>query len=340
MGAYTRRRLAASVVLGLAAVPFSAGLRLAHGFTLNIGTIVIGFGLGLAVGLTEFFVLNRWRPSLPFAIHLVVKSLLLVAAMFVAFALLNVLDVFLAGISWAQYADAVFSVDLAVGLTEALGVVGLLLFFVQLDRLLGPGRLLGYVTGRYHRARHEERIVMFLDLDASTALAEQLGTDRYLSFLQRYFAAMSEAILETRAEIYKYVGDQVILTWKPADGIREAACLGVFFRIEDEMQVRREEFLRDFGMVPAFKAGVHVGQVVVAQIGELKTEIEYSGDVLNTAARIEAHCRPSGHALLASADVIARLAPTHGFAVITLGLVPLRGKSESLELCAVTRSST
>lgn len=339
MTAYTRRRLIASIWLGVAAVPFSVVLHLAQGLGFTPGAVIIGFGLGTMVGLTEFFVFNRWRPDVPFAVHLAVKSVLLVAAMFVAFATLNLLDVLIAGIGWASYARSIFSGATAVGLIEALGVVGGLLFIVQLDRLLGPGRLLGLVTGRYHRPRREQRIVMFLDLNESTALAESLGAQRYLAFLQQYFAAMSEPILATNAQIYKYVGDEVILTWTIAHGTTEAGCLRAFFLIEDAIQDRRDQFLRDFGVVPEFKAGVHAGEVVVAQIGELKTEIEYSGDVLNIAARIEAYCREAGHKLLVSSELMRQLDPRQGFLVRDLGAIPLRGRSEAVNLSAVSRNT-
>jgi adenylate cyclase len=39
-----------------------------------------------------------------------------------------------------------------------------------------------------------------------------------------------------------------------------------------------------------FKAGLYFGKVVSAQIGDLKREIVYNGDVLNTTARIQAEC--------------------------------------------------
>lgn len=43
-------------------------------------------------------------------------------------------------------------------------------------------------------------------------------------------------------------------------------------------------------MFPEFKAGLSLGLVTVAEVGELKTEFAYHGDVLNTAARIEGYC--------------------------------------------------
>ena len=336
--AYTRRRLLASVKLGLATVPFSVALSLAHGYGIVPGSFVTGFGVGFAVGIAELFLLKNWLKGLPFLLHLAGKSLMFVGVMYLTFAVLNLLDVIIDGITWQAYAQAIFSHTTFFRMVEGLGVIAFLLFFIHLDRLLGPGVLLGYVTGRYHRPHRELRIFMFLDLKGSTALADEMDADRYFNFLQRYFTEMSEPILETNAEIYQYVGDEVILTWKMRNGLEEANCIRVFYLIEDQIHAHRDHFLQTYGVVPEFKAGVHAGEVIIAQIGELKSEIVYNGDVLNTTARIQAQCNQLGQKLLVSAELMETLSVGPEYTVFKLGPVPLRGKAEALELCAVSRS--
>lgn len=338
MRAYTRRRLVASAKMGVAAIPFLVALRAIEGGFLP-GAIVLGFGLGFCVGIADLFLLRNWLRNLPFLPHIVVKSLALMACMGVAFALLNVLDVVIGGITWRQYFETTFRPGTLVGLIEMLGVIAFLLFFVQLDRLLGPGVLLGYVSGRYHHPRSEYRIFMFLDLKGSTTLADQLPADRYFEFLHRYFTEMSEPILETDARIYQYVGDEVVLTWTRKSGLEEANCVRSFFRIVDHIASQRDRFIGEFGAFPSFKAGVHAGEVITAQIGELKKEIVYNGDVLNTAARIQAMCNELDRDLLVSAEVIDQLALDQGYRVDRLGPVPLRGKTQPIELCAVEREA-
>jgi adenylate cyclase len=90
--------------------------------------------------------------------------------------------------------------------------------------------------------------------------------------------------------------------------------------------------------VPEFKAGVHAGEVITAQIGELKSEIVYNGDVLNTTARIQALCNQLGQKLLVSVELIESLSLGPEYTVLELGSVPLRGKAEAMELCAVNRT--
>ena len=337
MKAYTRRRLRASAKLGLAAIPLWVLISLVEGETLNAGTFVVSFGLGFSVGVAELFFLRGWVKRLPFLIHLFVKSLAIAAVMWVAFAVLNVLDVIIDGISWRAWAQVLVEPQMVIGLAKGVAVIAFLLFFVQLDRLLGPGVLLGYVTGRYHHPRTESRIFMFLDLKGSTTLADEMDASRYFAFLHEYFAEMSEPILETDAEIYQYVGDEVVLTWKMGRGLEEANCVRAFFLIEEHLQAHADRFLSAYGVVPEFKAGLHAGEVITAQIGELKSEIVYNGDVLNTTARIQASCNELERRFLVSAELMKDLALGPEFTSEDLGAVSLRGKSEAVELCSVTR---
>ena len=307
INAYTRRRLLASAKLGLAAVPFIVALRLAHGYGIVPGMFAVGFGAGFAVGVAELFLLKNWLKNLSFSVHLACKALTLIGILYLTFAVLNLLDVFIDGLTWQAYFQVILDGKTLIGMLEVLGVIVFLLFFIQLDRLLGPGVLLGYVTGRYHHPRREFRIFMFLDLKGSTKLADEMDAGRYSNFLHSYFTAMSEPILKTGAEIYKYVGDEIILTWKMRSGLEENSCIRLFFLIEDQIHAQRDHFLKAYGVVPEFKAGVHAGEVITAQMGELKSEIVYNGDVLNTASRIQAHCNQVGQKLLVSAKLMERL---------------------------------
>lgn len=335
MKAYTRRRLIASAKLGLAAIPFSVAIRLAHGFGLQPGGVILGFGAGFMVGVVELFLIRDWFRNLPFLAHLALKSLSIVAVIYVTFGVLNLLDVAIDGITWQAYFGVMTEPGTILGLAEALAVIAFLLFFVQLDRLLGPGLLLGYVTGRYHRPRHEQRVFMFLDLKGSTTLGEEMEPDAYFGFLQEYFAAMSEAILESNAEIYQYVGDEVVLTWQLAQGIEEANCVRVFFKIRALIEGRREFFLQQYGVMPEFKAGLHAGEVITAQIGDIKRELVYNGDVLNTTARIQSTCNALGRTLLVSGALLEMLELDASFRTEALGAVELKGKEEPVDLHAI-----
>ncbi len=106
--------------------------------------------------------------------------------------------------------------------TLVICVCTILLFGI--NDLLGPGVLFAFVAGRYYHPRLEERALLFIDMRSSTAIAESLGEVRFLAFLNRFVTDLSLAILEAGGEIHKYVGDEVISSWKlAAVGTKSAA---------------------------------------------------------------------------------------------------------------------
>ena len=130
------------------------------------------------------------------------------------------------------------------------------------------------------------------------------------------------------------MGDEAVLTWTEDQGLREANCIRVFFDLAARIDQRREDYLDRFGVVPDFKAGVHVGEVITAEIGDLKKSLVFNGDVLNTGSRIEGQCNQLGKRLLASSVLVERLALSPEWVVEDMGEVRLRGKSEPLRLVA------
>ena len=188
--------------------------------------------------------------------------------------------------------------DFVLGGRFVLALVSLTLasFFInfvrQLNRMLGPGTLMNLLLGRYHRPVAEDRIFMFLDLNDSTAIAESLGPLRFNDFKNDFFYDVAEPVLQTRGQIYQYVGDEVVVTWTTERGLRQGNCLRCVFLVSERIHEHKDRYLAQYGLVPEFKAGLHGGPVVTAEIGDIKKDIVHSGDTVNTAARVEAQCRP------------------------------------------------
>ena len=84
--------------------------------------------------------------------------------------------------------------------------------------------------------------------------------------------------------------------------------------------------------MPEYKAGAHLGEVITAEIGDLKKEIVYNGDVLNSAARIQAMCNELGRRFVASKQLVQALVVPEEFSIEQLGATTLRGKAQPLEL--------
>jgi adenylate cyclase len=208
-------------------------------------------------------------------------------------------------------------------------------FMLQVSDKFGPGILWKFITGRYYRPRREERIFMFLDLRASTTIAEKMDSEKFFSLLKEVFSDVTEPILNSRGEIYQYVGDEIVVTWTPETGLLENKCLECFFRISYALDQRKEYYQRTYDVLPSFKAGLHIGESTVGEIGVIKKDIVYSGDVLNTTARIQGECNNLGVDILLSSDLLTRMQLNNEYRAVALGDVPLKGKKEKVLLYTI-----
>ena len=306
---------------------------------------LVGVMIGLAAAWLESGPLARWGRRLPLWAALALRTVSYAAVVAAALAVLIV------GVAWSQSGVRLGAVLHNVSLQGVLasrefwGFTALLLassfginFGLQLRRVLGPETLKALFLGTYRRPRREERAFAFLDLTDSTAWAERLGPLAFTDFKNDFFADVAEPVLATGGRIVQYVGDEVMVSWPMARAERDGAPLRFYFLVEDRVDARAERYRTRYGDVPSFKAGVHGGWVVTAEVGDLKRDIVHSGDVVNTAARIEGQCRPRGRRLLSSAALLERMPLPDGLEATPLGAASLRGKSEGVELCCVERS--
>jgi adenylate cyclase len=220
--------------------------------------------------------------------------------------------------------------DLIVALVGTVGVM----LFLSVNDLLGPGVLFAFAAGRYHNPRIEERALLFIDMRASTAIAERLGELSYLRLLNRFVGDVSYAVAEASGGgIHKYVGDEVIATWRLAPGANPPACVSAAFTALDLIASQAPAYNRDFSVVPDFRAALHCGPVAVGELGSLRKEIALIGDTMNTASRILEACRDTDNRVLASVALLDRLAALpSGITRRRLGELPMRGKERPLEL--------
>ena len=96
------------------------------------------------------------------------------------------------------------------------------LIMLMVNDKYGPGVFVDFLLGKYFKPRREERIFMFLDLRSSTTIAERLGEEKYFSFIKDVFKDATPSILDSRGEIYQYVGDEIVISWKMENGQKNA----------------------------------------------------------------------------------------------------------------------
>ncbi|MGN6508701.1 MAG: adenylate/guanylate cyclase domain-containing protein [Chitinophaga sp.] len=220
------------------------------------------------------------------------------------------------------------------GLVWAI-VVAVTQLLMQINSKFGPGVFWNIVRGRYNTPREERRIFMFLDLNSSTAIAEKLGNKRYHAFLKDLFTDITNPVLDNRGEIYQYVGDEVIVAWRYDEGVADSKCVQCFFDIKLHLETLKDKYLAQYGVMPVFKAGIHSGKVVAGEVGIIKRDITYSGDVLNTTSRIQGLCKQYNAEVIASGDLMAELRLDGHFEAQALGSIRLRGKEKEMALVAL-----
>jgi adenylate cyclase len=214
-------------------------------------------------------------------------------------------------------------------------VVSITQLMLQINSKFGPGIFWNILSGKYNTPRDETRIFMFLDLNSSTAIAEKLGDKQYHQLLKDFFTDITNPILDNKGEIYQYVGDEVVIAWKYEDGIENSKCIKCFFDIKDHLAAQAEKYMTSYGLLPAFKAGIHCGRVVAGEIGIIKRDVTYSGDVLNTTSRIQSMCKQFNEEVIVSADLMNELSTGSTFTTQMLGSIKLRGKEKEMSLIAI-----
>lgn len=183
-------------------------------------------------------------------------------------------------------------------------VIGVINFALEVERVVGPGNLWRLLVGSYRRPREEERVFLFMDLNGSTTIAEELGHKRYSELLQECYRDLTKVIIRYEAAVYQYVGDEVVMSWLCTDRVdRKRTSALAFFAYRKTLMLKSETYKARFGLIPDFSGSIDAGEVTVIEVGDVKREIAYHGDVLNTAARLLELCKKRGEELVVSGTV-------------------------------------
>jgi adenylate cyclase len=300
----------------------------------TIRGMLIGFLVGTTIGLCEeFLFLDRFRKK-SYLFLLLFRTIVYSTAIAFHELLINSASNYLT--QNLSISDSIHAAVFREHFVRDLSIITLVsiisIALLQIRRLHRPGDLIKYITGRYHLPEEVNKIFLFIDLKSSTATAEKLGNTKYSSFLIDYFHDMTGAILMSKAEIYQYIGDEIILTWSFKQGVKYARCINCFFDIMNSIEMQREKYLKRYGVRPEFKAALHGGNVSVTWIGTIKKEIVYHGDVLNTTARIQDECNKYGQKFLISEYMLQNVELPEYLRSEFVGELQLKGKEKKVKI--------
>ena len=186
-----------------------------------------------------------------------------------------------------------------------------------------------------------EVAILFSDLRGFTSLAERQLPYDVVFLLNRYFAAMGDAVEAAGGRVDKFVGDGVMalfgLSGDAGTACREALRAARFMseRLAELNHSLRGELLEPLRIA----IGVHAGPVIVGEMGYgSATTLTAIGDAVNIASRLETLAKELDCQLLVSAEVVGRAGLDH--TLFRWEEVTIRGRRETLAVAVVDSTDT
>jgi adenylate cyclase len=298
--------------------------------------LILGVSLGILYSFIDFFFRTYLEKNMALGTSIVLRAFIyIVATITIVTITIKISSIFIEHnfnleIGWWIYDKRFWAVGIYIF------VAGIFHNFVRIaSERFGKGVFVNMLFGKYRVPREEKRIFMFLDLKDSVKIAHQLGYFLHSQFLQDCFHDLNQIVPKYEAQIYQYVGDEAVLSWSFKKGILNHNCVAVFFAFQKKLISRQAYYLDKYDVFPEFKAGLHGGTLMAAEVGFVKKELAYHGDVINTSARLQAECNKQGESFITSNELLCQIKNEGSIIAKSLGNVFLKGKDKSIGIHAV-----
>lgn len=278
---------------------------------------------------------GHWFRQLPFLATMTMRFLVTL--------LIVMLSIRLAPIIFPHLSDGNFSwMDKDTSSAVILASLAVFIFSLvtEISRLLGRGVLGNFVRGRYHHPREEDLTLLYIDIIGSTGMAERIGPTAFHALLDTFARDLGEVVLEHGGQIHKYVGDGIIVTWPDVSETSRNSAIECYFEFKSKIAHRSKYYASKFGQAPEFRGALHGGTVVVGEMGDLKREIVYLGDPVNTVSRILSMAGERQEDFLVSTEMLNTLELPEELTARRLGSSNLRGRKVSIELSSLSLQET
>jgi class 3 adenylate cyclase len=286
----TRRKIVAVAVTAAIFACLGAVTTLAVGRPVELGVtnaVLIGTGVGV---FEEFYVhsergnwMRDMHPlrSLPLYIGVIIVFYFI--ALHTAHLLLGRLD---------DLPNVYRRLPIGFGFFTLFALVGILM--MRVIHFIGLKTLFHLLVGTYHRPVQERKVLLFLDINDSTALGEALGPFATRSLVRKFLFDVSQPIFDLGGDVYLYKGDGLIAVWGWTAALSHKAVLRAVDAMFGALERERDAYERLWARIPSFRVGIHGGDVVVSEQGDVRRSIGIYGDTINLAARMEEAARAHG----------------------------------------------
>jgi adenylate cyclase len=315
------RRKLASILLAVAVFAVLAALTTRALGRPVINGVLNALIVGTSIGLFEEFYVQSRRGRWLRSMH-PLKSILVYTLVVVAIFVLSVHLIRLILWDFGSLPVAYRRFPSVLPIVIAYSVIGIVV--MRVVHFIGIDTLFHLMIGTYHRPVVEEKVLIFLDINDSTALAARLGAIQTKSFVGKFLFDISAPITNNGGTIYLYKGDGLIALWEWGEAVSDGKILRAIDAVFAAIRREQAAYLEQFGIVPTFRIGVHGGEVVVSEQGDTKRAIGIYGNTINIAARMEEAAKAHGVACVISGDV-AKALPGSSTRLVPIGHEKVRG---------------
>ena len=195
------------------------------------------------------------------------------------------------------------------------------------------------LNGKIQRGDVEvlEAAIWFSDLRGFTYMSQNVDSEILVAWLNAYFEAVSQVILQNQGEILKFIGDAVLAIFPiQTPSQRASICAGALqaARAASEAldtlnQLRADECL------PPLEHGIalHEGEVQYGNIGALqRLDFTVIGQAVNMTSRLEGLCANLHQQIVVSERFASRVDKTR---LKSLGEFELKGVAETQKVYGV-----
>jgi len=213
---------------------------------------------------------------------------------------------------------------------------------VEVTPLLPPFAHAADGLRRVDLAEGSEReiAVLFADIRGFTALAEGMLPYDIVFLLNRYFAAMGQAVETAGGRVDKFIGDGVMALFG-VEGDVAAACrdaLGAARLMSQRLAEVNRALQGELAAPLRIGIGIHAGPAIVGEMGfSGAASITAIGDAVNTASRLEALTKEYECELIVSAEVVAGAGLDR--ALFRWQETEIRGKQETLAIAILASAA-
>lgn len=173
--------------------------------------------------------------------------------------------------------------------------------------------------------------VVFMDIAGFTGRCERMAPPAVFALLNRLYAVLGPCLEERGGVIDKYLGDGLLVLFPGGPGDALAAAAASLAAID---RFNAEEPQREGDLVMG--VGLHHGPLILGMVGHAqRIAPTVIADTVNITSRIQEYTRVLGADLLVSARAAEALAPGALPAARALGALPIRGRSQPVELLEV-----